>query len=78
VRGSIFLRDPDRAMNPLFDKLRSMDIPADGPAWDRGGSVNLDELTERVIRRADNLREAWSAPHDKHRLRAHEGAYVRQ
>ena len=78
VRGSIFLRDPDRAMNPLFDKLRSMDISADGPASDRAhGPANLDELTERVIRRADSLREEWSAPHDKHRLRAAEGAYVR-
>jgi very-short-patch-repair endonuclease len=76
VRGSIFLRDPDRAMSPVFDKLRSMDIPADGPAWD--GAHGVDELTERVIRRAGNLREEWSAPHDKHRLRAHEGAYVRQ
>jgi hypothetical protein len=65
-------------MNPVYDKLRSMDIPAGGPAWDRAhGSANLDELTERVIRRADNLREEWSAPHDEHRLRAHEGAYVR-
>jgi very-short-patch-repair endonuclease len=76
VRGSIFLRDPDRAMSPVFDKLRSMDIPADGPAWD--GAHGADELTERVIRRAGNLREEWSVPHDKHRLRAHEGAYVRQ
>jgi very-short-patch-repair endonuclease len=78
VRGSIFLRDPDRAMNPVFDKLRSMDIAADGPSSDRAhGPANLDELTERVILRADSLREEWSAPHDKHRLRAPEGAYVR-
>src|SRR5882762_148081 len=62
VRGSIFLRDPDRAMNPVFDKLRSMDISADGPASDRAHEpANLDELTERVIRRADNLREIGRA-----------------
>jgi len=78
VRGSIFLREPDRAMNPVFDKLRSMDIPADGPALDRAhGSANLDELTERVIRRADNLREEWSAPHGKQRLRTHGAASIR-
>jgi very-short-patch-repair endonuclease len=78
VRGSIFLRDPDRAMSPVFDKLRSMDIPAGGPSWARANEApNLGELTERVIRRADELREGWSAPRDKHRLRAHEERYIR-
>jgi very-short-patch-repair endonuclease len=78
VRGSIFLRDPDRAMSPVFDKLRSMDIPVGGPPGDRAnGAPNLGELTERVIRRADELREGWSAPRDKHRLRAREETYIR-
>jgi very-short-patch-repair endonuclease len=70
VRGSIFFRGPDRAMKPIFDKLQSLDIPAKGPASDRAdGSGNLPELTERVIRRADELREEWSAPR-QHRLRS--------
>jgi very-short-patch-repair endonuclease len=56
VRGSIFLRDPDHAMNPVFDKLRSMDISPDRPASDRAEG---------------------STSNGKHRLRAHEGTYVR-
>jgi len=71
VRGSIFFREPDRAMKPIFDKLQSLDIPATSAASDRGNrSASLGELTERVIRRADELREEWSAVRDKRRLRS--------
>jgi very-short-patch-repair endonuclease len=71
VRGSIFFRRPDRAMKPIFDKLQSMDLPATGPTSSPAhGSPGLGELTERVIRRADELREEWSTPRQKHRLRS--------
>jgi very-short-patch-repair endonuclease len=71
VRGSIFFREPDRAMKPIFDKLQSLDIPAKAPASDRAnGSPSLGELTERVIHRADELREEWSAVRDRRRLRS--------
>jgi hypothetical protein len=59
-------------VKPLFDKLQSLEISSmgPGPASDRaGGSSNLGELTERVIRRADKLRDEWSALHHKRRLR---------
>lgn len=74
VRGSIFFREPNRAMRPLFDKLQSLEISIvdQGPPSDRaGGSSNLSELTERVIRRADELRHEWSALHNRRRLRSH-------
>jgi len=74
VRGSIFFREPSRAMTPLFDKLKSLEIYSvdQGPASDRtGGSSNLSELTERVICRAEELRDEWSALHNKRRLRSH-------
>ena len=62
VRGSTFFRGPDRAMKAIFDKLQSLDIPAKGPASDRADeSPKLGELTERVIRRAHELREEWSS-----------------
>jgi len=78
VRGSIFFREPDRAMKPVFDKLRLLDIPAQGPTSDKvHGSSPLGELTERVIRRAGELREQWSAPRDKHRLRSVPPASIR-
>jgi hypothetical protein len=74
VRGSVFFRDSNRAMTPLFDKLQSLEISSvnQAPASDRaGGSSNLGELTERVIRRAQELRDEWSALHNKRRLRSH-------
>jgi len=75
VRGSIFFREPNRSMTPLFDKLQSLEISSmgQGPASDRpdGSSSNLSELTERVIRRAEELRDEWSALHNKRRLRSH-------
>jgi very-short-patch-repair endonuclease len=70
VRGSIFFREPDRAMKPIFDKLESLEVPAQGPASDdANGSSSLGELTERVTRRADELQEEWSVPRDKRRVR---------
>jgi very-short-patch-repair endonuclease len=74
VRGSIFFREPNHAMTPLFDKLQSLEISNMGQGLDpdrAGGSSNLGELTERVIRRADELRNEWSALHNKRRLRSH-------
>jgi very-short-patch-repair endonuclease len=74
VRGSIFFREPNHAMTPLFDKLQSLEISNTGQGLDSDrarGSSNLGELTERVIRRADELRNEWSAIHNKRRLRSH-------
>jgi len=66
VRGSLFFRAPDRAMRSILEKLHSLDIPTKGPD---AGTVqerpNSDELTVRIIRRASELREGWSAPRKK-------------
>jgi predicted RNA binding protein YcfA (HicA-like mRNA interferase family) len=71
VRGSTFFREPERAIKPIIDKLESLEIPVNSPALDRAdGSPSLGELTERVTRRAEELREEWSAPRDKRRLRS--------
>ena len=71
VRGSIFFRVPERAMLPIFDKLQSLDIPPKDTTFDSAnGSPSLSELTGRVIRRADELRQEWSGPCDKRRLRS--------
>ena len=72
VRGSIFFRSPDRSMKPIFEKLQALDIPATDLASDRDHrSTDLDELTERVKRRAEELREEWSATRDRRRVRSH-------
>ncbi len=71
VRGSIFFREPERVMQPIFDRLQSLDIPPKDPGSDSvNGSPSLSELTERVIRRAEELRQEWFGPRDKRRPRS--------
>jgi very-short-patch-repair endonuclease len=66
VRGSLFFREPDRAIRPILEKLQSLGIPTKGP---NAGAVqerpNLDELTARIIRRAGEFRNGWSGPRKK-------------
>jgi very-short-patch-repair endonuclease len=78
VRATEFLRDPGRAMQPVFDKLQSLEIlreeddheqneePPTGRAiaddqYDPQLLPAQEGLVERVIRRADELRQEWSA-----------------
>ena len=71
VRGRTFFREPVRAIKPIIDKLESLEIPGKRRASNRAnGSPSLGELTERVTRRAEELREEWSAPRDKRRPRS--------
>jgi very-short-patch-repair endonuclease len=61
IRSSEFLRNPNRAMKPVFEKLEMLEIP---PAGDAGDSEEDDlaarRVFERVIRRAEELRKSWS------------------
>jgi very-short-patch-repair endonuclease len=93
VRATEFLRDPQRAMQPVFNKLEVLEIspdlnedesnvdraqasqsgelplkPVAGRDLSEGESESLesqsagpDGLVERVIRRADELRQEWRA-----------------
>jgi len=66
VRGSLFLRAPDRAMRPILERLQLLDIPTkDTGSSGAQASPHLDELTLRIIRRAGELREKWSVPGKK-------------
>ncbi len=69
IRGTEFLRNPDRAMKPVFEKLEALEI---FPVKTKKESTKIvqpsNELTERVIRRAEELRRAWTgdeAPADR-------------
>ena len=66
VRGSLFFREPNRAMKPILDKLQSLDFTTKDPeaeaVQDRSYS---DELTARIIHRAGELRDGWSVPRKK-------------
>jgi very-short-patch-repair endonuclease len=65
VRGSLFFRDPDRALAPVFRRLEelgihpeSADATAETPARDRS------RLEARVIRQAEDLRHSWAVESD--------------
>jgi very-short-patch-repair endonuclease len=58
IRGSEFFRSADRALAPVFAKLESLEtLPLGEGAKDQPAPTN--ELTDRVIRRAEELRTSW-------------------
>jgi hypothetical protein len=61
IRGTEFFRDADNAMKPVFEKLQILEIP---PSADDPSSIvepkDTHELMERVIRRSEEVRGAWS------------------
>jgi very-short-patch-repair endonuclease len=59
IRGSVFFRDPDRAMNPVFEKLRDIEIEPRSESGERPIHAPAGELIERVTRRAEQLRNEW-------------------
>jgi very-short-patch-repair endonuclease len=64
IRGSVFFRDPDRAMQPVFQRLEAMGIEALGVLPSNVTEHDRTELQQRIIRRAEQLRKEWA---DKHR-----------
>jgi very-short-patch-repair endonuclease len=63
IRGTEFLRNPDRAMKQVFEKLRLLEISAATPKKDSAKMVQPStDLIERVIRRAEELRRDWAGP----------------
>lgn len=61
VRGSVFFRDEERAMRPVFQRLDELGIAAELRSELGGVSSASDSVTQRVIRRAEELRTEWSA-----------------
>ena len=60
-RGSVFFRDPNPAISIVFEKLRDLEIgPSANPEI---SSLNVPEteLTDRVARRAEQIRNEWNA-----------------
>jgi very-short-patch-repair endonuclease len=63
IRSTDFLRNPDRAMKQVFEKLESLEIFPVNAKKDSARIVQpTDDLVERVIRRAEELRRAWAGP----------------
>ena len=61
IRGSQFFRFPEQAMEAVFARLRTLDIPPEGMAQTAIRPPTDDELKQRVIRRAVALRQQWSS-----------------
>lgn len=63
IRGTEFFRNPERTMKPVFEKLQLLEISPDRRGTSAKPQASAD-LIDRVIRRAEELRRAWtgSAP----------------
>jgi very-short-patch-repair endonuclease len=61
IRGSVFFRDSDRAMKSILDKLRDLEIYPEfaSPAGTPLPPSETRELTDRVVRRAETIRNEW-------------------
>ena len=60
IRGSLFFRDPDAAMAPVFEKLNHLDIEPLGP--DTAPEIpQASVVLERIRRAAEALRMQWKA-----------------
>ena len=71
IRGSIFFRDEDRALRPLFQRLEELGITTDLEPSHATPLPTADAVTQQVIRRAQELRAAWQ----NERLATVEGEY---
>ncbi|HEV2436156.1 MAG TPA: AAA domain-containing protein [Verrucomicrobiae bacterium] len=59
VRGSLFFRDEERAMEPVFRRLEELGITPEAASTGPESPAKEDELVQRVIRRAEELRSEW-------------------
>jgi very-short-patch-repair endonuclease/Cdc6-like AAA superfamily ATPase len=57
IRGSEFFRNPEKAMEPVFDRLENMGIKPEGAIY--VVEQRREELAERVIRRGEQLLTEW-------------------
>ncbi len=59
IRGSQFFRDPNLAMQPVFERLQALEIPPVGMVDGKQDNLDGKELKDRIIRQADELRRQW-------------------
>ncbi|HBV97350.1 MAG TPA: hypothetical protein DEF36_09940 [Desulfotomaculum sp.] len=60
IRGGQFFRNPNKAMEPVFERLRVLEIPPEGPGaiTDAADSIST-ELKDRILSRAAEIRQEW-------------------
>ncbi len=60
IRGSAFFRDQEKAMIPVFEKLKELDIPPEAHTESIHNNDQFgEELKTRIIRRAAEIRKEW-------------------
>ncbi len=62
IRGSQFFRNPDKAMEPVFARLRELEILAEGAQTSVSSNMSGQVLKETIVRRAAELRREWGLP----------------
>jgi very-short-patch-repair endonuclease len=62
IRGSQFFRNPDLAMQPVFERLQALEISPIGMITEKQSNPDGKDLKERIIRQADTLRNQWRTP----------------
>lgn len=65
IRGSLFFRDEDRALEPVFARLQELDITPELTPECSIAADGQNEVTERVIRRAQELRASWNVAQEE-------------
>ena len=61
IRGSLFFRDEDRALEPVFRRLEDLGIAPDLNTNPSSAIPKHDEIVECVIRRAQEFRNLWNS-----------------
>jgi len=61
MRGSVFFRDADRAMRPVFERLEELEIAPELGTEIKQQLHDKSPVLARIIRRAEELRKEWSA-----------------
>ena len=59
IRGSLFFRDEDRALEPVFSRLQELGITPELASSASAPLAGQGEVVERVICRAQELRASW-------------------
>lgn len=65
IRGSVFFRDEERAMLPVFQRLDQLGITPE-MKHELEPAVSSDVVTESVIRRSEELRAQWRTEEATH------------
>jgi very-short-patch-repair endonuclease len=61
IRGSLFFRDEDRALTPVFRRLEELGVTPELNTGAAPAPENTHELIERVTRDAEAIRAGWKA-----------------